>query len=137
SICSPEIALYLIHHGLPRHMRYTLQSVIDVQAGHHHQEAIRIHTSDQSCNDKTIPALVRLIHQRIDCVCNQERHRNDVQILERNLVVLLRLLLQLRKLVFVLKSNFLAKQSAWGRSNLDVDGLCDFPGFQENTETLT
>jgi len=48
----------LVCHGARVHVRDTLQAVVDVQAGHHHEKAISIDRADQGGNDEAVPALV-------------------------------------------------------------------------------
>src|SRR5687768_7772926 len=58
----------LVHHRLGRHVRHALEAVIDVKRGHHHQETVSIHGTDQGCDDKRVPRLVAIVEKRVDAV---------------------------------------------------------------------
>lgn len=72
---------------------------------HHHEETVSVDGTDQRGDDEAVPALVRLIHQRVSGVCEEERNGDDAHVLEGDLVVLLRLLLSLGELVLVFQDN--------------------------------
>lgn len=82
-----------------------------------------------------------VVHQAVRGVCKQQRHRNDIEVAEGNLVVLLRLLLGFAELVLVLKYNHVWQEREGGvrgrRAQADINSLGDLPGFQEDTKALT
>lgn len=82
------------------------QTVVDVQAGHHHQESIGVDASDKSLDDIGVPRLVCLIDQAVHSVRTQKRDSDDVQPAEGDLIIFLGLLLGLGELVLVLKHNY-------------------------------
>jgi hypothetical protein len=65
-----------VNHGTPWHVRDGMKTVVYVQCRnlrlaeeniekYHHHESPRIHKSDKSSNDKAIPTLMLIIHQRV------------------------------------------------------------------------
>jgi hypothetical protein len=39
------------------------------EIAYHHQEAVSVDGADESGDDEAVPALVRLVHQRVGGVC--------------------------------------------------------------------
>jgi len=114
-----------------------LQTIIDVQTRHHHQKPIRVHTPHQRRDHKAVPALMAVIQQAIHRIRPQQRYRNHIQIPERDLVVLLRLLLRLTQLMLILKGDSVREPRIRRRvSDTHVDGLGDLPGFDEDAHAL-
>jgi len=117
-----------------------LKTVVDVQTGDHHQEAIGIYATDKGLDDVRVPRLVGVVHQAVNSVCDEKRHGQDVQVAEGNLIVLLGLLLGLRKLVLVLEDNNIGQEGKervcrW-RTQANINRLGDLPGLQKDTKAL-
>jgi len=75
-------------------MRNRLKSVVDIQAGYHHQEPVGIDTADQSSDNETVPALMRVVKNGVNGVGQQQWNSNPVKILKGLLIVLLSFLLK-------------------------------------------
>ena len=45
-----------------------LEAVVDVQAWHHHQEAVRVDASHEGGDHEAVPALVRVVEDAVDGV---------------------------------------------------------------------
>ena len=131
----------LVGHGLAGHVGNGLQSVVDVQTGHHHEEAIGVDTTHESLDDVRVPGLVGVVDQAVSGVGEQKGHGYDVQVAEGNLIVLLGLLLSLGELMLVLEDDHIGQEGeprvGRGRAQANVDGLGDLPKLQQNTESLT
>lgn len=82
-----------------------------------------------------------IVEQAVCCIGEQERHGDDVEIAEGNLVVFLSFLLRLREFVLVVEDNHVGEERKEGIrrrwSNADVYRFGDLPGFQGNAEPLT
>lgn len=117
-----------------------LQAVVDIQAGNHHEESVGVNTTDESLDDVGVPRLVCVVHQAVPSICEEQRHRNDVKVAERNLIILLGLLLSLGKLVLVLEDNNVGQEPEEGarrwRTQADINCLGNLPELQKNTEAL-
>lgn len=50
-------------------MRDALEAVVDVETRYHHEEAIRIDTTDEGRDDEAVPALVGVIQQAVGGIC--------------------------------------------------------------------
>lgn len=117
-----------------------LETVVDVQTGNHHQEAISVNTSNKSLDDVGIPRLMRIVDQTIHSIPTQKRDSKDVQPAEGDLIIFLSLLLGLSELVLIFKHNHIREErkerSGWWWAQADIDRLGDLPRFQEDSETL-
>ena len=49
-------------------MRDRLKPVVDIQARYHHQEPVGIDTADQSSDNETVPALMRVVKNGVNGV---------------------------------------------------------------------
>lgn len=130
----------LVSHRLAGHVGNGLQAIVDVQARNHHQETIGIDTANKCLDDVGIPRLVGVVQKTVSGVGEEKRHRDDVQVAERNLIVLLGLLLGLTQFVLVFEDNHVGQEGKEGvgrrRAQANVDSLGNLPCFEKNTESL-
>lgn len=84
---------------------------------------------------------MRLVEQAVRRVRSQERHGDNIEVAESDLIILFGFLLRLRELVLVLKDNHIGEERkerpGRRRPHADVDRLRDFPRLQKYTESLT
>lgn len=115
-------------------MCHRLKSIINVQTWYHHQESVGVDTPDESSEYKAVPRLVCLVDQGVDCVCDEEWNRNNVEIFESNGIVFLGLLFCLREIGLVFKNNTVRDEGSRAISDPDVDHRGNFPEFDEDTD---
>lgn len=131
----------LVGQRLAGHVGNRLQPVVDVETGDHHKEAVGVDTAHQGLDNVRVPRLVGVVDQTVRGVCEQKGNSQDVQVAERNFIVLLGLFLGLAKLVLVLEDNHIGQERqprvCWRRAQANVDGLGDLPEFQKDTKSLT
>jgi hypothetical protein len=113
-----------------------------IKIAYHHQETVSIDGTDESGDDEAVPALVRLVHQRVSCVCQEKRDGDHAHVLEGDLVVLISLFLGLRQLVLVLEYYDIREDAAEAGvrtrlANTNIDSLGNLPELNRNAHTLT
>ena len=117
-------------------MRYTLQSVIDVEGWHHHEEAVGVYRPDQSGDDEGVPRFVGLVGDGVGCVCEEKRDGDHVEVFECYGVVFFCFFFGFGQDVFVFEGDAIGDDGVGSGADAHVYYGGDFPEFEEDAHSL-
>ena len=112
------------------------EAVVDVEGWDHHEETICVDGTDQGGDYEAVPALVRIVFERVSSVSEEKWDGNHVEVFESHGVIFLGLFLGLGKNVLVFEGDAVGDDRVGRVSDSDVDDRGDFPEFEEDAHSL-
>lgn len=112
------------------------EAVVDVEGRDHHEKTVCVDGADQGGDYEAVPALVRIVFERVSSVSEEKWDGNHIEVFESHGVVFLGLFLGLGKNVLVFEGDAVGDDRVGCVSDSDVDDRGDFPEFEEDAHSL-